>query len=125
MDAVVEQRIPNPYLPDTPQRIASDTSQKIPIRFGATLRAWHARPDGSAKQVWGILTTLAGWLRYLLAVDDEGNPLTRSPDPMLDVLDAVLKPFSFGTVPTLEEAERMLFPLLSDERLFGIDLVQA
>lgn len=125
LDAVVEQRIPNPYLPDTPQRIASDTSQKIPIRFGATLRAWHARPDGSARQVWGILTTLAGWLRYLLAVDDDGNPLTRSPDPMLDALDAVLKPFSFGTVPTLEEAERVLFPLLSDERLFGIDLVQA
>lgn len=26
---VVEVRLPNPYIPDTPQRIASDTSQKL------------------------------------------------------------------------------------------------
>ena len=34
---VLEQRLPNPFMPDTPQRIACDTSQKVPIRFGETV----------------------------------------------------------------------------------------
>ena len=32
--AVLEQRLPNPFMPDAPQRIVTDTSQKLPIRFG-------------------------------------------------------------------------------------------
>ena len=31
---VISQRLPNPFIPDVPQRIATDTSQKVPIRFG-------------------------------------------------------------------------------------------
>ena len=38
IDEVVTKRIPNPFMPDTPQRIATDTSQKLPIRFGEPLR---------------------------------------------------------------------------------------
>ncbi|MFL0505629.1 mannitol dehydrogenase family protein [Ureibacillus sp. 179-F W5.1 NHS] len=33
---VIEVRFPNPNIPDTPQRIAIDTSQKLGIRFGET-----------------------------------------------------------------------------------------
>ena len=32
IDEVIEQRLPNPFMPDTPQRIATDTSQKVGIR---------------------------------------------------------------------------------------------
>lgn len=28
IDEVINKRLPNPYIPDTPQRIATDTSQK-------------------------------------------------------------------------------------------------
>ena len=31
---VISERLPNPYIPDTPQRIATDTSQQLPIRYG-------------------------------------------------------------------------------------------
>src|SRR5699024_2622476 len=34
IDEVVGQRLPNPFMPDAPQRIATDTSQKVGIRFG-------------------------------------------------------------------------------------------
>ena len=34
IDAVLTRRLPNPFMPDAPQRIATDTSQKLPIRFG-------------------------------------------------------------------------------------------
>ena len=49
IDEVLNIRIPNPFMPDTPQRIATDTSQKLSIRFGETinrillLRSCHSR----------------------------------------------------------------------------------
>ena len=41
---VIDQRFPNPFMPDTPQRIAMDTSQKISIRFGETIKSYAERP---------------------------------------------------------------------------------
>lgn len=40
IDTVINVRIPNPFMPDTPQRIATDTSQKLAIRFGETIKAY-------------------------------------------------------------------------------------
>ena len=40
IDTVVEVRLPNPFMPDAPQRIACDTSQKVGIRFGETIKAY-------------------------------------------------------------------------------------
>ena len=42
IDEVVEQRLPNPFMPDAPQRIATDTSQKVGIRFGETIKRYVA-----------------------------------------------------------------------------------
>ena len=42
IDEVVEQRLPNPFMPDAPQRIATDTSQKVGIRFGETIKSYVA-----------------------------------------------------------------------------------
>lgn len=41
IDEVLHQRFPNPAIPDTPQRIAADTSQKLPVRYGGTLPALY------------------------------------------------------------------------------------
>ena len=41
--AVLNRRLPNPFMPDAPQRIAMDTSQKLAIRFGETLRKYQER----------------------------------------------------------------------------------
>lgn len=41
--AFINKRLPNPFMPDTPQRIASDTSQKLAIRFGETIRKYISR----------------------------------------------------------------------------------
>ena len=38
IDTVLKVRLPNPFMPDTPQRIATDTSQKLAIRFGETIK---------------------------------------------------------------------------------------
>lgn len=87
LDEVVNDRFPNPFLPDTPQRIATDTSQKVAIRFGETIKAHVSR--GDAGTLKGIPLALAGWLRYLDATDDAGNCMKLSDDPRLHELTSL------------------------------------
>ena len=115
----MEKRIPNPFLNDTPQRIATDTSQKVPVRFGAAIKSYLAREDLDAAGLTAIPLAIAGWLRYLLAVDDSGNPMTCSSDPMLETLQSQLQGITLG-IP--ESADGKLQPLLSNAVLFGTDL---
>ena len=84
LEAVLKKRLPNPFMPDTPQRIACDTSQKLPIRFGETIKAYRKRDDLSTDSLTLVPLVLAGWLRYLKGINDKGEPFELSPDPMLD-----------------------------------------
>jgi fructuronate reductase len=118
---VIDRRFPNPYMPDTPQRIALDTSQKVPIRFGETIRSYAARPDLDVTTLTFIPLAIAGWLRYLLAVDDEGKPMTCSSDPMLETLQGQLSGVELGKPESLGDQLR---PILSNAVLFGSDLVE-
>ena len=93
---VIDKRLPNPFIPDTPQRIAADTSQKVAIRFGETIRNYAARPDLEAVGLVYIPLAIAGWLCYLLAVDDQGNPMECSSDPMLGSLQEQLSTIRLG-----------------------------
>ncbi len=183
---VIDERLPNPFIPDMPQRIATDTSQKIPVRFGETIKAYLAgssgsgaagdraavrraadtdisagetlsvkrddsagedpgvetdssvretpdvKADGTAggteaglrdvRSLTAIPLVIAGWLRYLLAVDDNGQPMELSSDPMLEKLQGQLAGITFGAP---ESAEGKLEPVLSNPVLFGTDLVKA
>ncbi|MDR1156775.1 MAG: mannitol dehydrogenase family protein [Oscillospiraceae bacterium] len=121
LEETLRERLPNPFIPDTPQRIATDTSQKIPIRFGETLKAYAAREDMRADTLIGIPLVLAGWCRYLLGVDDGLRPMTLSGDPLLDVLRPALADVVAGRPETYRGQLR---PLLSNPVLFGVDLFQ-
>ena len=68
-------RIPNPFLPDTPQRIATDTSQKLAIRFGETIKAYEKNPSLDTADLKYIPLVFAGWLRYLRAWMTRAAPL--------------------------------------------------
>ena len=85
LDAVVKLRLPNPFMPDSPKRIATDTSQKIPIRFGHTVRAWRDRAEGTAG-LRAVPLVFAAYIRYLEGVNDAGEPFDASPDPLLSEL---------------------------------------
>ncbi len=117
---VIDRRFPNPFMPDTPQRIATDTSQKVPIRFGETIKSYVNRSDLDVTTLTYIPLAIAGWLRYLLGVDDKGQPMECSPDPMLDSLQAQLNGVELGKPET---AQGKLGPILSNPVLFGSDLV--
>ena len=121
IDEVIEQRLPNPFMPDTPQRIATDTSQKIPVRFGETLKSYKADPKLDAKSLKAIPLVLAAWLRYLLALDDKGEKIEVSADPMLEQLQSALKSVKFGQP---DSADGVLKPILSNANIFGVDLYE-
>lgn len=120
---VIDQRLPNPFIPDTPQRIATDTSQKVPIRFGETIKSYLARPELDVTGLTGIPLAIAGWLRYLLAVDDEGKPMECSADPMLKELQGQLAAVKLGDPASA--SDEVLAPILSNTALFAVDLCRA
>ncbi len=121
LEKVINHRFPNPFVPDTPQRIACDTSQKIPVRFGETLKAYIATGKRDISTLTYIPLFFAGWLRYLMGIDDEGKPFTPSPDPMLEKLQGYVKDISLGDKGPFTEA---LKPILSDSSIFGVDLYE-
>ncbi len=120
IDEVVEKRLPNPYIPDTPQRIATDTSQKVPVRYGETIKS-YIREGRSFENMKGIPLAIAGWFRYLLAIDDEGKPMKLSSDPLVSQLQDSLSAVVFGKP---DSVAGNLAPLLSNEALFGADLTK-
>lgn len=121
LDEVLNKRFPNPYLGDTTERLSVDMSQIVGIRFGETIKAFVAR-DGDAKKLLGIPLAIAGWLRYLLAADDEGNHFELAPDPMIPELEEQMQGVVFGEPSSLKDQVR---GILSNVNIFGIDLYDA
>ena len=105
-------------MPDTPQRIATDTSQKLAIRFGETIKAYMASDELEASDLKLIPLVFAGWLRYLMAVDDNGNAFEPSSDPMLAELTPYLKDIKWND----EQAEKKILPILAKSEIFGVNL---
>lgn len=118
---VLEKRIPNPFMPDTPQRIATDTSQKLAIRFGETIKAYKRSKELDVKSLTRIPLVFAGWLRYLMAVDDNGEKFELSPDPMLETLCTNVSGIRLGDT----DIHGCVEPILSNETIFGINLYEA
>ena len=119
--AVINKRLPNPFMPDAPQRIAMDTSQKLPIRFGETLKKYIAR--GLDKQNLVLIPlVLAGYARYLKGLDDNCKPFEPSPDPMLAELQAIVAPLEIGRA---DQDWSCLHQLYSRKDVFGLDLYEA
>jgi len=124
IDVVIKVRLPNPFMPDTPQRIATDTSQKVSVRFGGTIKAYlEGKAAGSGvNNLTLIPLVLAAWLRYLLGVDDEGKPFDVSPDPLYESLIPMLAGICLGQSGPFHFA---LEPILSNSKIFGLNLYEA
>ena len=121
IDTVLNIRIPNPFMPDTPQRIATDTSQKLAIRFGETIKAYAASNELDVADLKLIPLVFAGWLRYLMAVNDNGEKFELSPDPLLDTVCPYVANFKLGEKA---EVEKALKPILENDTIFGVNLYE-
>lgn len=118
IDEVINVRFSNPYIPDTPQRIATDTSQKVGIRFGETIKSYAKRGDLNPADLVGIPLAIAGWFRYLLGIDDEGEKFEVSSDPLMSTLQGILEGVSFGA------SDSRVSDIISNKSIFGVDLYE-
>ncbi|MCL1863302.1 MAG: mannitol dehydrogenase family protein [Defluviitaleaceae bacterium] len=116
LNEVLTERFPNPFIPDAPARIASDTSQKIPIRFGITLKERKAKGLPMA-DLEAIPMFIALFLRYRMGINDKGEKMELSPDPRLPEALNILYGIAFGKAADLT-------PILSNATLFGVDLYE-
>jgi fructuronate reductase len=125
---VLTTRLPNPFLPDTPQRIATDTSQKLSVRFGETVKAYMNRDDLDIADLKLIPLVFAGWLRYLMGTDDSGAHMNLSPDPLHLSLRSHMKHVRLGGLDEADEPvdyRARIRPILEDAAIFGINLYEA
>ena len=116
--AVLNRRLPNPFMPDAPQRIAMDTSQKLAIRFGETLKKYQERGLDKSNLVL-IPLVLAGYARYLRGIDDNGNAFEPSPDPLLAELQQIVAGLE---VKEGEQDFSCLKKLYARTDVFGVDI---
>lgn len=121
IDTVIGVRLPNPFMPDTPQRIATDTSQKLAIRFGETIKS-YIKEGKNLEDLKLIPLVQAGWIRYLIGLDDEGNAFELSSDPMLEEVKPIADKLSLTEEQNVAE---IIAPLLKNEKIFGLDLYEA
>ncbi len=121
IDELFDDRFPNEYLGDTNLRLSTDVSQGVGVRFGETVKA-YVRKEGTAESLVAIPLGIAGWLRYMLGVDDQGNTYELAPDPMNEELTEQFKDIVVGDPTSLKD---QLKPVLSNENVFFTDLYKA
>ena len=122
IDEVITKRFPNPFLQDTPQRISTDTSQKIAIRFGNTIKKYAASDTLCVRDLKRIAFVIAAWCRYLMAVGDDGKPFQPSDDPLMTTLAPRFAEIRLGKAC---DVHKVLQPVLSDASIMGVDLYEA
>jgi fructuronate reductase len=97
-----------------------DTSQKLAIRFGETLKKYVERGLDKENLVL-IPLVLAGYARYLKGINDAGEAFAPSPDPMLAELQQIVASLE---VREGEQDFNCLKNLYSRADVFGVDLYE-
>ncbi len=121
LDECMNERFPNPYLGDTCLRLCTDASQGLGVRFGVTVKAFMDK-YGDAKRLQGIPLAIAGWLRYMLAIDDQGKAYELAPDPMNEVMTEQFAGIEFGKPESVTDQLKWI---LSNENIFFVNLYEA
>lgn len=119
IDEVINDRFSNPFIPDAPQRIATDTSQKVGIRFGETIKSYINDDKLNVLDLTFIPLAISGWLRYLLGVNDNGETFELSGDPLLDELRSKIQNIKLG-----DSYNGEIKSILQNKNIFGVDLVE-
>ncbi len=98
-----------------------DTSQKLSIRFGETIKKYLARGLDMDNLVL-IPLTLAGYARYLKGIRDDSTPFEPSPDPLLAELMEIVAPLEVGRP---DQDYSCLKNLFGRKDIFAVDLYEA
>lgn len=105
------ERYCNPALKHRTWQIAMDGTQKLPQRLLDSVR-WHRKHGSDCRY---LILGVAGWMRYVSAVDDAGNAIDVR-DPMLSVIQEAVN-------ATKDDASRV-YALLNIGSVFDNSLRQ-
>ena len=86
------------------------------------MKSYMASSELDASSLVYIPLAIAGWLRYLLAVDDKLEAMELSSDPMLSELQEKLSGVEAGKP---ESYKGQLKEILTNKAVFGVDLYEA
>lgn len=120
LDEVINKRLPNPSIPDAPERIATDTSLKVPVRYGETIKSYLKDDKLSLDDLVYIPLVIAGWFRYILGYDDNLNPYKPSNDPQLNDLYQILCDIDVNDPSYSTKIDT----ILANDHIFGMDLTK-
>ena len=87
-----------------------------------TIKSYMASEKLDTNSLTYIPLALAGWLRYLLGVDDKGQEMAVSADPMLTQLQQQLAGVKVGEP---DSYKGQLKEILSNPVVFGVNLYDA
>lgn len=81
VNEVIHDRLPNPFISDTSQRMTTDTSQKVRIRYGKIMKAYLkiSINRNSFSNCW------------MVSINDEEKAFKISSDPMCNELYEIFK----------------------------------
>ena len=91
----------------------------VGIRFGETIKAYQADETLNTADLKLIPLVFAGWLRYLMGVDDEGNTFELSPDPLLETVCPYVADIRLGEA---FDAKEVLKDVLGKKEIWGVCL---
>ena len=91
------------------------------IRFGETVKAYAASEALDVADLKLIPMVFAGWVRYLMAVDDKGEKMELSADPLLDTVCPIVADIKLGETT---DVDSILKPLLENAAIFGVNLYE-
>jgi fructuronate reductase len=119
IDEVINERLTNPYVPDTPERMTVDESQMLSIRFGVTISEYVKNSKLDPTNLVAIPLAIASWFRYSTGYNDNGEKMELSPDP---AGVSITKLFNWKRIGEKIDT-KPIYELLKDKAIFGVDLV--
>jgi fructuronate reductase len=119
----VLRRFDNPAILHRTAQVASDGSQKLPVRLLGTIRErlQHGQP------VSRLAHAVAAWIRYLEGVDDRGEAIEVN-DPLKEELRTALvsaRGVAEAKVAAILRFEQVFGPVLSNDNLFCTAVLEA
>lgn len=114
-DEVINLRLPNKYIFDQPYRIATDSTNKINIRCGLTIKK-YGKANLNKNDLVAVPLVIAAFIRYLQGTSDVGNKFELASDLKIDYLKHI------GKELNSPKAVQALDEILSNEEIIGCNL---
>ena len=101
---------PMSLCPMIPAGLPRIPPRKWGVRFGETIKSYLAEGRDLSTMV-SVPLALAGWMRYLLGINDKGEPMEVSDDPLKETLQSQLRGIVWNDPASYHGQLRPIWPM--------------